>query len=244
MNSTITVGQEEILHHIKTSLEIPKIIKDILKRKVVIDTAKKHGLNLDEEEVQSAADLVRVVNNINSATETWHWLDEHSLSLEEFEDAVNITLFSQKLATHLFSDKVEKHFFSQHLNYASANFYEIIFDDEDVAIDYFYSVKEGEISFFDLAHQHIKDKELRKMCGYRRSVFRRDLKPELATVIFSATEAQLFKPIKTQLGSHLILLDSVERKELDDSLRLEIVSELFDEWLEQQVKALNVVKNV
>lgn len=235
-NTTIMINQEEIIHQIKTSLEIPKVIKDILKRKIVVDTATKYKLKNSEQEIQVAADLIRVVNNVSSASETWSWMEEHWLSLDDFESIVDITLLSQKLATHMFDDKVEKRFFEKSLDYVGASIYEIIFDDEDVALDYFYSIQEGEQSFFEVARQHIQDNELRRACGYRGIVYRNELRPELASAIFSTSEPQILKPVNTQIGSHLILLDSIEKKELNDQVRIEIISEMFNEWMEQQVQ--------
>jgi hypothetical protein len=247
MSNTVIINKEEILQQVKTSLDIPKITQDISKRKVVKDHAERLGLVIDDQEIQDAADVLRVANNISNASDTWQWLEEHGLSLEDFESIINITILSQKLANHLFADKVEKHFFDRCIDYAEATIYEVIFDDEDVALDYFYSIKEGEVSFFEVANQCVKDEEIRKMCGYKGTIARSSLKPELSSAIFSTvfdSTPKLLKPINTQVGCHLILLESINEKNLNNQIRVEILSDLFEEWLEQQVKTLKLIYEI
>jgi hypothetical protein len=45
--------------------------------------------------------------------------------------------------------------------------YEIVLDDEDLAMELFYGIQEGEMSFYEVAHQYIQDMELRRKGGYR-----------------------------------------------------------------------------
>jgi parvulin-like peptidyl-prolyl isomerase len=244
MNKALMIEKADILQHVKLSLEIPKAIESILKRKVVTDHALQAGLKLEKQELQQAADLIRLAAKIDKAADTWRWLEEHGLSLEDFEAIISINMLNQKLAEHLFTDKVENYFFENHLNYLSASIYEIIFQDENEAIDYFYAIQEGEVSFFDIAHQQVGDESLRKACGYRGNVTHGSLKPELAAAIFAATPPQLLKPAVSSGGTHLILVDSIDRQELDEQTKEDIIAELFEAWLGQQIKTIDFSKSL
>lgn len=76
--------------------------------------------------------------------------------------------------------------------------YEAVLDDEDLALELFYAIQEGEINFQEVARQYIQDTELRRCRGYRGIRYRKDLKPEIAAAIFAATPPQILKPIVTQ----------------------------------------------
>ena len=125
--------------------------------------------------------------------------------------------------------------------------YEVVLDDEDLAMELFYAIQEGEMSFHEVAHQYIRDTELRRCGGYLGRVPRTDLKPEVSAAIFSATSSlastspQLLKPIITSKGAHLILVEEIIQPELDKSLRQKILSNLFLNWLKQQVDQAEVV---
>ena len=149
-----------------------------------------------------------------------------------------------KLSKHLFSDQIEPFFFENQLNYAGVVMYEVVFNDEDLAIELFYAVKEGEMSFYDVAHQYIQDIELRRKGGYLGIVNRRDLKPEISAAVFGAKPPQVIKPITTSKGVHLIFVEEIIQPELNDKLRQQIVSDLLLSWIKKQVNQTEINVNL
>lgn len=96
------------------------------------------------------------------------------------------------------------------------------------------------MSFYDVAHQYIQDKELRRKCGYRGIVNRKDLKPEISAAVFAAEPPQLLKPIVTSLGIYLIFVEEIIQPQLDRRRQLAILAELFGTWLKQQRESIEV----
>lgn len=244
MSQPITITKEDILQQVKLSGQIPEIIEQIVSRKIITAAVAEADIKVETEELQKAADNIRLVNQLHSADDTWAWLEKHGLSLEDYEEMVYNNLISGKLVTHLFADKVEPYFFENQLNYVSAVLYEIVLDDEDLAIELFYAIKEGEMSFYDVAHQYIKDKELSRKCGFLGKVQRKDLKPEISAAVFAAKAPQLLKPIITSKGVHLILVEEIVKADLDNGLRLRIMSDLFGAWMKERVEEVEVDKNI
>jgi parvulin-like peptidyl-prolyl isomerase len=235
MSQPITITNEEILHQVKISCKIPEIVEQIVSRKVIIAAAEEAGIKVEVEELQKAADQIRLANKIDSADDTWKWLDKHGLSLDDFEEIAYISLISGKLVKHLFADKVEPYFFENQLDYVGVVMYEVILDDEDLALELFYGIKEGEMSFYDVAHKYIQDTELRRKGGYQGIVRRKDIKPEISAAVFAGKPPQVLKPILTSSGVHLILVEEVIKPQLDNVLRHKIGLDLFQQWLKQQI---------
>lgn len=244
MLQPITISSEDILHYVKLSCQIPEIIEQIIARKIIEKAALEAAIKVETEELQDAVDKFRLMNKLESVEDTWVWLEKHSLSLDDFEEKVYIDLICMKLAQHWFADKIESYFFKQQLDYASAVIYEVVLDDEDLALELFYAIQEGEMSFHDLAHQYIQDTEMRRRGGYRGIVSRKDLKPEIAAAVFAATPLQVLKPIVTAKGAHLILVEEIIQSQLNEKLREKIYSYLFSEWLKQQIEEVEVVKHL
>ena len=244
MLESIAITSEDILHHAKLCYQIPDLIDKVIASKVIKNAASEARIEIEIEELQSAADKFRLMNKIEKAEDTWIWLEKYALSLNDFEELVYDTLLANKLAQHLFADKVEAYFFENQLDYAGAVIYEIALDDEDLAMELFYAIKEGETSFNDVAHQYIQDTELRRKCGYRGKVNRQDLKPEISAAVFTAKPPQLLKPIITSKGIHLILVEEIIQPQLHEKLRSQILSDLFSEWLKQQIAAVDVIKHL
>jgi parvulin-like peptidyl-prolyl isomerase len=244
MSQPITVTNEDILQQVKLSCKIPEIVEQIVTRKVIIAAAEEAGIKIEVEELQKVADQIRLANKIDSADDTWKWLDKHGLSLDDFEEIAYISLISGKLVSHLFADKVEPYFFENQLDYVGVVMYEVVLDDEDLALELFYGIKEGEMSFYDVAHKYIQDTELRRKGGYLGIVRRQDLKPDISAAVFTAKPPQVIKPIVTSRGLHLIFVEEVIQPELDNKTRNQILTNLFDGWIKQQMKEVEVAMSL
>jgi len=122
--------------------------------------------------------------------------------------------------------------------------YEVVLDDEDLAMELFYGIQEGEMSFYEVAHQYIQDTELRRKGGYRGMVQRKELKPEISAAVFAVKPPQVLKPIVTSSGVHLIFVEEIIQPELNNKLCYQILSELFEGWLKQQIEHLEIVSRI
>ncbi|OLT58006.1 foldase protein PrsA [Moorena bouillonii] len=244
MSPAITITKDDILEEVKLSCKIPEIIEAITIRKLIASAAAEAGIQVETEELQDAADQFRILSQLGSAEDTWAWLEKHGMTLDEFETMVYNGAIYRKLANHLFADKVESYFYENQLDYAGVVMYDIIIDDEDLAMEVFYGIQEGEMSFYDVAHQYIQDKELRRSGGYQGVVSRENIKPEISAAVFAAKPPQVLKPIVTSKGVHLILVEEIIEPQLDDNLRSKILLNLFSEWTKQQVDQFEVTKNL
>lgn len=244
MLKTITITNQDILHIVKQYCQIPDLIEKIITRKVIENAVSEIGIKIDKEELQVAADGFRLMKKLESSEDTWEWLEKYALSLDDFEELVYSNLLANKLVQHLVADKIEPYFFENQLDYAGAVIYEVVLDDEDLAMEIFYAINEGETSFYDVAHQYIQDTELRRKCGYRGKVNRKDLKPEISAAVFAAKPPQLLKPIITSKGVHLIMVEEIIQPKLDSEIFRKIASDLFDEWLNEQIARVEIVKSL
>jgi parvulin-like peptidyl-prolyl isomerase len=236
----IQLTPTEFLEQTKTLVQIPGLVSAIATRLLIHSAAKDLGIEATPEELQAAADRFRQLNRLESASATFEWLQQHHLTLDGFEEFVCSNVLSIKVAEHLFEAKVEPYFYENQLQYEKVVLCEIVFDDEDLALEAFYSIQENESSFCAIARQYILDKELSRMGGYRGSLARSDLKPEISAQVFSVTPPTLLKPILTASGSHLIFVEEILPAQLTETLKLEIRTALFMSWLQPQIEQLKI----
>ena len=238
---TTIIPVAEIIQYLKLSLSMPQILNGVANQKIIEQTAIKENLTLSEQELQTAADNFRFEHNLISSTATLNWLKQSHLSVTEFEELVKRTLVAQKLARHLFLDKVEAYFYANQLNYYQAVIYEIVLSNFDLAMELYYGIQEHELSFWNLAHEYITDRELRRQGGYRGKKTREQLPPEIAAAVFSQSAdniPQVLKPIAIGKKTHLVYVEEVTQPNLDESLRQKILDRLFESWLSQQRQQL------
>jgi parvulin-like peptidyl-prolyl isomerase len=241
MTKVLTVSSEDILYQIKLSCQIPTALEAIATRKIIADEAEKAGIKVETEELQQAADSLRLANKLIKAEDTWTWLEKYHLSLDDFEAIAQTNLLSVKLANHLFADKVEPFFYAHQLDYTGAVTYEVVLDDEDLALELFYALQEAEISFQEIARQYIQNPETRRAGGYQGIRLRSDFRPEIAAAVFAVSPPQILKPIITPKGVHIIAVEEIIKPQLDEQRRLQIMGDLFSNWLQQQITAMEIV---
>jgi parvulin-like peptidyl-prolyl isomerase len=241
MSNILKVSSEDIIYYIRMACQIPGILEAIATQKIISEHAEKAGIEISVEELQTAADNIRLAHRLLKAEDTWSWLEKHHLSLDDLEEIAKLNLTSSKLANHLFADQVEPFFYAHQPKYFGAVTYEVILDDEDVALELFYALQEGEISFQEIARQYIQNPEMRRTGGYQGIRRRMDFRAEIAAAVFAATPPQILKPIITPKGAHIILVEEIIKPELDDNLRFQIMGEFFTNWLQQQIATVDVV---
>ncbi len=236
-NTNSKISDQDLIYEAKISGRIPELTQAILRRKIIEEQVRIAGIEANISELQQAADQFRLVNQLESAEATNQWLAERCLSVDDFEYIITQNLRSNKLAKHLFGSQVEKTFHQNFLDYGGAIIYEIVLEDRDLAMEIFYALQEGDLSFADVAHRYISDSELRRRGGYIGRVGRKQLFPEISAAVFAVINPpQLIEPIVTAVGVHLIHVEEIITPELNGQLYQKILSELFDRWLTDMIK--------
>jgi parvulin-like peptidyl-prolyl isomerase len=237
MTETLPYSDREIIYQLKLSGQISAVLEGIAKRNAIRSAAKSLEIEVSEEELQLGANQIRASSQLNRSSDTWTWLQQNRLTLDDFEEMISQTVLSNKLALHLFSEKVEAIFAERQIDYLQAVLYEVTLDDEDLALELYYAIEEGELSFYEMARKYSSDRELGRKVGYRGLVNRMDLEAEVRAVVFASTPPQLLKPILSKKGTHLIQLEEIVQPQLTPILYQQILSDLFLEWLDLQVKS-------
>jgi parvulin-like peptidyl-prolyl isomerase len=236
MTEQLTISAEDVLQQVKLSGQLGAVKNAIALRHLIQTTAVEQGIEVTPEEIQTCADEFRTANNLERTEETLAWLQRRELGVEDFEAMIHLSVLQSKLAKHLFADQVDTYFATHQLDYVTVAIYEVVLEDEDVALELFYSLKEGETTFFEVAQNYVQDTELRRRGAYRGILKRADLSAEVSSAVFASAPPQLLRPILTANGIHLIYVDEILQTELNKEVRHEILFSLFFEWSKQELK--------
>lgn len=231
MPKNLKISSQDLLQQLKLSGKITELITELLNRKIILEKAQELGIKVSADELQKSADQLRLVNQLHNADKTWQWLKMQKLSLDDFEEMIFFNLVSFKLAFHLFQEKIEPYFIEHQLDYMGVVMYQVIFDDQELALEKFYAIEDKEICFFDVAYQYIKNPEFKRTLGYQGILHRRDLKPDISAAIFVSNPPQILKPINSSQGFHLIFVEEIIKPQLTEELAYQIGLELFNQWL-------------
>jgi parvulin-like peptidyl-prolyl isomerase len=234
INTEIT--NENILEQVKMSLKISNITEQIFTRRIIETEGQKAGIKIEVSELQSAADSFRVKHKLGSADRTQSWLDLNQISIDDFEGVIRLELLSEKLADHILAEEVEKYFYQHQLDFDRAVLSEIVLEDKALAMELYYSIREEEVQFQDVAKKYIKDKEQKYTGGYLGALRRKDLHIEASSIFAVNSWPQIIKPVTSAQGIHLVWIEEIIKAELDPKIHKEIKSQLFGEFLKDRLK--------
>jgi parvulin-like peptidyl-prolyl isomerase len=241
-NNCFKISDRDLSYEAKISGKIPELIEGILRRKIIEAQVKEARIEPTIVELQQAADRFRIDNQLASAEATNKWLEDRYLSVDDFEYIITQNLIADRLASHLFGDRVEQFFHQNLLDYSAAIIYEVMLEDRELAMELFYSLQEGDLSFANVAHQYISAPDLRRRGGYIGRVGRKQLRPEISAAVFAAKPPQLIKPVISAVGVHLIQVEEIIEPKLDERLHQQILAEMFDRWLDEKIADLPQVQ--
>jgi parvulin-like peptidyl-prolyl isomerase len=232
------IESSEIIKLLRKERQLKPFCQQVLQKKVIDKAAEERGLTVTPEEIQVAGDKLRRDKRLEKAADTIAWLAEQMISVEDLEAGICDRILSQKLAEHLFDKDVEKIFVQSKLQFDQIILYQIIVANLQLAQEIFYEIQEGEISFFDAAHLYDIDETRRHLCGCEGKVYRWALKPDIAVAVFSAKPGEVIRPIETERGYHLFMVEKFIPAELTPERYQEILHNLFNEWLANEVNYL------
>jgi parvulin-like peptidyl-prolyl isomerase len=232
------IEPNEIVELLKHELQLKPFFQKLLQKKVIHKAAQERGLTVTPEEIQAEGDKLRRDKRLEKAADTIAWLANQMISVEDLEVGICNRLLTKKLAECLFSKDVQKVFAQNKLQYDRVIFYQIIVSQQQLAQELFYQIQEGEISFHDAAHLYDIDENRRHLCGCEGKVYRWNLKADIAVAVFSAQPGKVTRPIQTDRGYHLFLVEKFIPAELTAERHEEILQNLFNEWLSNEVNYL------
>jgi parvulin-like peptidyl-prolyl isomerase len=244
MSQSITLTFNDIFQQAKYTFQMPTLVRQAIEHQIIRHAAEQAGLVIATAELQATADALRLTHQLRSARDTLNWLEQHHLTIDDFEDLAYTQLLRHKVADHFCTPKIAAHFADHQLDYAQAVIYQVTIAEAPLAMELFYSLQAQEQDFLAIVHRYLPDTAPRMRGDYRRVVRRRDLDPDRSAAVFAATPPTVLRPIATRDGHQLIYVAHHQIARLDPDLESHIRQDLFQTWLRQQAREWEVVSTI
>jgi parvulin-like peptidyl-prolyl isomerase len=244
MTKKLPIFPAKCLEYLKISCKLSSVVQETVYHQIIRDTALVAEINVSDRELQEAADNFRLKYNLGDPKVTWEWLNKNYLTGDDFEQLIGESVVTAKLIQHLFGDQVEPYFYQHQLDFTQAALYEIVFDDFGLAMEEFYALAEQETTFAQVARQYIQEPNLRRQHGYQGVLSRTTLNSAISAAVFASKPPEILKPIVVNKKAHLILVEEIIQPQLNESLREQIINQLFSTWLEKQVQQYAIELNL
>lgn len=233
--SRSSIEPEKVVSFLKSKMQLKDVYQSILYQKVIEQAAQERNLTVTPAEIQYECDRLRREQRLERAADTLAWLADQMITVEDLEAGIRDRLLAKKLAEHIFASEVEKFFAQNKLDFDQVVVYQIIVPYNKVAQELFYQIEEQEISFYQAAHLYDIDEKRRQQCGYEGKLYRWNLKPDIASVVFAAKLGEVIGPLQSDQGYHLLLVEEFIYAQLTPQIYHSILDRMFKEWLASEL---------
>jgi len=229
----------ELIQKVKTK-GWSSVVKPWLIQIIVENYAMTNKLVVSDEELQKRFDNFRKWHGLYSTEDTERWLVANGITLEDLEKDLEVQLWSEKIKTSIPRDMVERFFAENKVNMDAVEFSKITVKEQEVAAELLAQLTEDDADFMHLARDYSID-DRAKCGGYVGAVQRGDLNDEIAPQVFGAQVGGVLGPYPTREGFYLIQVNQFKPAVLDEQKEKEIRNILFERFLEDQMKHLQVI---
>jgi parvulin-like peptidyl-prolyl isomerase len=225
------VTSQELLDYLTKNFQLKEIYQQVIWQKIIEQTAQAKGIAVTPEEIQAEAERVRRERRLEKAADTLAWLADQMVTPDDWEAGIRDRLLKEKLAKFLFHREIEKYFAQNKLDFDRVLLYQFVVTSDKLAQELLFQIEEREISFYEAARIYDVDERRKYQCGYEGKLYRWNLKPDLAAVVFSARSQEVLGPLQTSIGYHLLMVEEFIPAQLDLETYQKICDRLFQEWL-------------
>jgi len=201
---------------------------------IVLTACDRFGILVSEDELQAAGDAFRAENKLLGSAETFGWLAQQRIRVEDWSEGIRLSLLRKKLKEHLFGGAIDGNYIENRDQYRRVALSQILVLDLPTALTIAQTLREGHASFCALALEYSKGKQSQENGGFVGVRFLVELLPEIAQALAEAKEGDTIGPVQTRLGYHVLRVEKWFPTELNESVRNQIFDSLFQVWLQEQ----------
>ncbi|QET02382.1 MULTISPECIES: peptidylprolyl isomerase [Cupriavidus] len=227
------IDVDEFIRVLKLTGQFEGIVEQLVREKLTVHAARRHGITLTPEEIQARADQFRRVQGLHRAADMNHYLDALGVSLDEFERFITDSLYQEKMMARICDDAaVETYFQLNSPKFDSIEVSHIVVDSEGKARELVSYLQDDPDAFAEMAREH-SIADTREQGGEIGKVLRGSLKSDIEAKVFNAEAGDLLGPFPAADRSffEVFLVRAKHPARLDEDVAVEVRRRLREEWL-------------
>lgn len=243
--SIASIGNEEVtvndlIFHLKSDLG-QSVIYSAIHEQLIRTASDEMGIRICDEELQQAADDFRRKQGLYSAQETFEWLEDNGMTVEELERKLEVNLLRERVKARVANENSIQEFFWDNVSdFQRAKVGLIVVESQRTAYDIIDQLIRGEAEFIDLALKHSVLEDVKQNGGFIGNIYRHHLPYAVDEAVFGEDAPMLVGPV--EVGSRYYVVNVFEKNnaDMDEEAREACSQILFDEFLRERALASGV----
>jgi parvulin-like peptidyl-prolyl isomerase len=234
MATAMQVGSKMIqIEEVPSLLQRYQLISQVL-RGLVIDQAIA-DITCNQEEYLAATAEFEKQHQITSPEVRSAWLQNQVMTLEQMEEIAIRPVKIEKFKTATWGHKVGSYFLTRKASLDQVVYSLIRTKDAGLAHELYFRIQEGEESFAELARNYSQGTEA-DTGGLLGPVPLTHPHPMISKLLSVSQAGQLWPPRIVSEWFVIVRSEKLFPAQLDESMRRRLINELFETWLEEQIK--------
>lgn len=232
------VGVEDFVKNLKLTGQFDSLIEQLVRDKLTVRAARKHGISVSDEEIQERADQFRRIQGLHRAADTNQYFDRLGIGLDDFEKFITDSLYQEKMMAQVCNDRAVEEYFTLHSpKFDSIEVSHIVVDTEGKAKEMISFLRDDPDSFADMAREH-SIADTREQGGLIGKVLRGSLKTDIEAKVFNAEVGDLLGPFASPDGSfyEIFAVNAKHPATLNEESVAEVRRLLREEWLQARAQ--------
>ncbi|MFV0277222.1 MAG: peptidylprolyl isomerase [Parahaliea sp.] len=238
----IEFSSEDLVAWLKLSGRFTHVVQDLIKEKMAAAAARKRGLTASPAELQERADQHRRTLDLHRAKDANEFLNEASLSLDQYEHYLEDGLLAEKLRAEICSDAaVEEYFSLNKPQFDAIELSHILVQGAGRAKEIVALLQDEPASFADIAMEQ-SQAESASEGGRIGRVMRGSMAPALESRLFNARVGEVLGPFEADADNtcDIMSITAKHPATLDSGARKTISKLLYNQWLESAAREFRV----
>lgn len=235
------VKNNDVIVHLKVSGKYRDALHEMISIRAMQVYAESNNIEVTDEELQDFVNSTRSKLNLLTTDATRKYLSNLGINDDQWIDALEINVLEKKIKDQVVTnDKIELYFKENSHLFTEMALYKITVLDKNAADEIYMEAVNDEKDFRELAYKHCEDENLRLSSGFAGWVKRNTYPVKIENKIFTANEGDVFGPVE-DAGKHSIFkVAKIKEAKLDDDLKKEIKSTLFNIWKNNLIHSLKI----
>lgn len=211
-------------------------------RGLIVDEAIAE-IECTEEEKAAAIAQLEAQYQLTTPEAKEAWLKSQNLTPEHLEQIATRSLKLEKYKQETWGHKVESYFLARKPYLDQVRYSLIRTKDLGLANELYFRISDGEQSFAEIAKQYSQGVEA-NTGGLLGPVPIRQPHPLISKLLEVSKPGQLWPPRALAEWFVIVRLEQLIPAQLDDAMRRRLIDEMFETWLNEQIKQMGPLQLV
>jgi parvulin-like peptidyl-prolyl isomerase len=234
---------EQSLSHLRTAGKLHTVLTEIAQQYLIEEEIQAWAIpDPDPETVEQFLLEFRLQQQLTTPESFQNWLAINGISYAEFKHQITFRIKQEKLKEKVTEPKLQEYFAKNRENLDRVVLSRIVVDHPEVAQDLKEQVEQQGTDFTQLAKKHsmVDDAVVGGVMG---PIIRSQMPEIIRNATENAQPGQIIGPIKIEGRYCLLKVEQLLPAALDGSLKRDLETHLFEEWLKEKLQSMNVQLN-